>query len=289
MPKLKTLLIHPDAQVRAELRSQLAEVSFLQVVGEAVEAFEALELLDAIPYGAFFLGTDLPGRADGIELAQMLAGRKNRPALIFISESEQQAYAAFELGATDYLLWPPASGRLARTIDRLSDFKTKYREVPEPEHWEDSPDDGNAADEATVQLPLGEDEQDHFLAALRQAWDESQSRGPELEKLAVNQDGRVILIPYSQIIFIEAYEDYSYVHTANQKLLTNYRLKHLEDRLKPFGFFRVHRKYLVNLDTVTEIASMPGSNFMLRTTGRTRIELPISRRRIAELKQILGL
>ncbi|WP_018125633.1 LytR/AlgR family response regulator transcription factor [Desulfovibrio oxyclinae] len=289
MPKLKTLLIHPDAQVRAELRSQLAEVPFLQVVGEAVEAFEALELLDAIPYGAFFLGTDLPGRADGIELAQMLAGRKNRPALIFISESEQQAYAAFELGATDYLLWPPASGRLARTIDRLSDFKTKYREVPEPEHWEDSPDASNATDEATVQLPLGEDEQDHFLAALRQAWDESQNRGPELEKLAVNQDGRVILIPYSQIIFIEAYEDYSYVHTANQKFLTNYRLKHLEDRLKAFGFFRVHRKYLVNLDTVTEIASMPGSNFMLRTTGRTRIELPISRRRIAELKQILGL
>jgi len=42
---------------------------------------------------------------------------------------------------------------------------------------------------------------------------------------------------------------------------------------------------------VTEIASLPGSNFMLRTTvkGKTRIELPVSRRRIAELKQILGL
>jgi DNA-binding LytR/AlgR family response regulator len=34
---------------------------------------------------------------------------------------------------------------------------------------------------------------------------------------------------------------------------------------------------------------MPGSNFMLRTAGRTRIELPISRRRIAELKKIIGL
>jgi DNA-binding LytR/AlgR family response regulator len=51
----------------------------------------------------------------------------------------------------------------------------------------------------------------------------------------------------------------------------------------------VHRKYLVNLDMVTEIASMPGSNFMLRTAGRTRIELPISRRRIAELKKVIGL
>jgi DNA-binding LytR/AlgR family response regulator len=40
---------------------------------------------------------------------------------------------------------------------------------------------------------------------------------------------------------------------------------------------------------VTEITSLPGSSFMLRTAGRTRIELPISRRRIGELKQVLGL
>jgi DNA-binding LytR/AlgR family response regulator len=51
----------------------------------------------------------------------------------------------------------------------------------------------------------------------------------------------------------------------------------------------VHRKYLVNLDMVTEIASLPGGNFMLRTVGKTRIELPISRRRIGQLKEILGL
>ena len=51
----------------------------------------------------------------------------------------------------------------------------------------------------------------------------------------------------------------------------------------------MHRKYLVNLDQVTEIATLPGGNFMLRTAGKTRIELPIGRRRIGELKQILGL
>jgi DNA-binding LytR/AlgR family response regulator len=104
----------------------------------------------------------------------------------------------------------------------------------------------------------------------------------------VSQDGRMFLVPYGQIVFVEAYEDYSYVHTAQQKYLTSYRVKYLEERLAPHRFFRVHRKYLVNLDMVTEIASLPGSNFMLRTAGRTRIELPISRRRIASLKQVLG-
>lgn len=291
MPKLKTLLIHPDPEVRVALRDALEEVPFVQVLGEAVTAFEAMELLEAIPYGVFFVGTDLPGDASGMEMAQMLAGRKHKPALVFISDSETKAYAAFELGATDYLLWPPAPGRMARTVDRLQNFKQRYREVPPPTpsydaEAEDSVDNG---DEQTVKLPLPEDEQDSFLAALKAAWDQTANRRPEIDKLAVTQDGRTILIPYDQIIFVEAFEDYSYVHTANQKFLSSHRLKNLEDRLGPHRFFRVHRKYLVNLDMVTEIASMPGSNFMLRTAGRTRIELPISRRRIAELKKIIGL
>ncbi|WP_147819851.1 LytR/AlgR family response regulator transcription factor [Salidesulfovibrio onnuriiensis] len=290
MPKLKTLLIHPDPQTRAELRKELDGVPFLQLLGEAVSAFEALEMLEAIPYGVFFLGIDLPGGTSGVELAQMLAGRKNKPALVFLSDTESQAYAAFELGATDYLLWPPAPGRLGRTIEKLSEFKARFKEVPLPdEPWQMPENDDEPLDERTVQLPMEEHEEDNFMAALRHAWDQTRTRAPEIEKLAVNQDGRMFLIPYDQIIFVEAYEDYSYVHTSQQKFLTSYRLKNLEDRLKPHRFFRVHRKYLVNLDTVTEIASMPGSNFMLRTAGKTRIELPISRRRIAELKQILGL
>ncbi|MBU1611865.1 MAG: LytTR family DNA-binding domain-containing protein [Proteobacteria bacterium] len=288
MAKLKTLLLHPDPEVRTSLRHKLAEESFLQVLGEAVTAFEALELLEHVKYGAVFLGLDLPDGVSGIELAQMLKGRKDRPALIFISDNESKAYAAFELGALDYLIWPADDDRLDTTIDKLKDFKTRFREVPEPSDWEDPGSGGERTDEHTVRLPLNEDEQEDFLAALKTAWDFSRAQNPEIEKLAVNQDGKTILIPYTQIIFIEAYEDYSYVHTSGQKFLTSHRLKNLEDRLAPHRFFRVHRKFLVNLDMVTEIASLPGSNFMLRTAGRTRIELPISRRRIAKLKQILG-
>ena len=56
MAKLKTLLLHPDPVSRAELRKRLDAVPWIQVLGEAVSAFEALELLESIPYGVFFLG-----------------------------------------------------------------------------------------------------------------------------------------------------------------------------------------------------------------------------------------
>ena len=287
MSKLKALLVHPDPLLRQALRQGLTALGFVQVLGEAVSAFEALELLEHVRYGVFFVGLDLPEGVSGFELAQMLQGRKDRPALVLLADDESHAYQAFELGVTDYLIWPPAEGRLAKTAQKLKDFKSRFRLAPEPEDWTNTAM-GEEVDERTVRLPLDEDEQENFLSALKQAWDGTGQRAPEIEKLAVTQDGKTMLIPFEQIIFVEAYEDYSYVHTASQKFLTSHRLKALEERLEPHRFFRVHRKYLVNLDMVTEIASLPGSNFMLRTAGRTRIELPISRRRIARLKQLLG-
>jgi len=288
MPKLSTLLLHPDPEVRSELRRLLADSDLLRVVGEAVSGEEALLLLSALPYGVVFAGIQLGGDMSGLELAQAMSGQKPRPALVFIACSEEKAFNAFELGATDYLLWPATSERMERTFERLRRFRTHFKEIPYPA--EIPAHKGTVDEERTLQLPLEDDEEERFLSALQQAWEQtSRTRQVEIEKLPITLDGRTILIPYTRIIFIEAYEDYSYVHTASDKYLTSYRLKNLEDRLKPFRFFRVHRKYLVNLDMVTEIASLPGSNFMLRTAGKTRIELPISRRRITELKDILGL
>ena len=297
MDRIAALLVHPDPAVRTALRTELCRVDFIRVLGEAADAYEASELLRAIPYGLLFCGVDRGGEMGGFELAEALAAAKRQPGLVFIAADETRAFRAFELGAADYLLWPFTPQRFAQTLDRLARFRPAFREAPPPE-WraaaaprpgQDDDGDDEAGGEETVRLPLEEDEEDRFLSALRQAWDPRHERAVDIEKLPITLDGRTILLPYTQILFIEAYEDYSFVHTASQKMLTSYRLKNLEERLRPHRFFRVHRKYLVNLDQVTEIATLPGGNFMLRTAGKTRIELPIGRRRIGELKQILGL
>ncbi len=290
MPQVKTLIVHGEASVRAGLRHKLAGVDFLRVLGEAASAFEALEMLEAIPYGVFFLSPDLPGPTSGMELAQMLAGRRHRPALVFVATDQTQAYKAFELGAADYLIWPFDAERLEMTLARLRGLAPAFRQAQPTGAWPDERQASAMEEQQTLQLPIEEEEEGPFISALKQAWDLTQKRKPvDIEKLPITLDGRTLLLPYPQILFVEAYEDYSFVHTAQQKYLTSYRLKNLEERLGPHGFFRVHRKFLVNLEAVTEIASLPGGQFMLRTQGKTRIELPISRRRIGELKQVLGL
>lgn len=286
MSKLKALLLHPDSNVRTQLRDMLAPVKEIAVLGEAVSSFEALEMLKYIPYDLFFMGTELPHGVSGLELAGHLAQGDDPPALIFLATEEDHAFTAFELGAADYLLWPVNENRFARTIERLRPLVPRKQAAPPTQPLRGAQPTVN---EETVHLDLGEDEEEIFVNALRQAWDMNRERPVEIEKLPVNQDGRHILIPYTQIVYVEAYEDYSFVHTAQDRFLTSYRLKNLEARLKPHRFCRVHRKYLVNLDMVTEIASLPGGNFMLRTAGRKKIELPVSRRRIGELKKILQL
>ena len=289
MEQVRALLLHSLPEIRLKLRSFLKEVDFIRVLGEAATAREAMELLEFIPYGIIFLGTELQDEVSGIELGQILVSRKYSPALVYIAEDKSQAFKAFELEAVDYLLCPLEQERFDKTISRLRQYKSRLRDTVQPSGSRKKYSENTEGEEKIVQLPLGEKEEDDFVNALRQAWDVSQrDKLVEIEKLPIHYQGRMLLVPYNQIIFIEAYEDYSYVHTANEKYITSYRLKILEQRLKPYRFFRVHRKYLVNLEMVTEIASMPGSNFMLRTAGKTRIELPVGRRRIAELKQILG-
>jgi DNA-binding LytR/AlgR family response regulator len=228
MHKYKALLIHADPLIRHELRKLLSGVEEIRILGEAVSSFEAMELLEAIPYDVFFIGIDLPGGVSGIELGQMLTQRKSKPALVFVASDESLAFKGFELAALDYLLWPCSTERLQMTVARLNQRKPRERLDVQPRGWGGG---GTENEEETLQLNLGDEEEETFLKALSNAWESSRSRPPEIEKLVINQDGRMILVPYTQIVFVEAYEDYSYVHTSSQKFLTSYRLKNLEDRL----------------------------------------------------------
>jgi len=288
--QVKTLIVHSDPSVREGLRQCLADAAFLRVLGCAASAFEALEMLEAIPYGVFFLSPDLPGSTSGMELAAMLAGRRARPALVFVAKDETRACQAFDLGAADYLVWPIKPGRLDMALARLKGLSPGFTPAQPAGAWPEERSPSAQDDQQTLSLPIEEEEEGPFISALKEAWDLTHKRKPvEIEKLPITLDGRTLFLPYPQILFVEAYEDYSFVHTAQHKYLTSYRLKNLEERLGTYGFFRVHRKFLVNLETVTEIATLPGGQSMLRTQGKTRIELPISRRRVGELKLVLGL
>ncbi|GAB3199015.1 DNA-binding LytR/AlgR family response regulator [Pontibacter aydingkolensis] len=61
---------------------------------------------------------------------------------------------------------------------------------------------------------------------------------------------RIIKVHYSEIIWVEAYDNYSFIVTADQKYLVSSTLKDMESKLPQQNFVRVHRSYIANLDKI---------------------------------------
>jgi hypothetical protein len=71
--------------------------------------------------------------------------------------------------------------------------------------------------------------------------------------IPVKQGENILLIPIQEIVYFEAYDNYSFVYDVNgQKRLCDYSLLFLEKRLKDL-FSRIHRKYLVNEKHIKQI------------------------------------
>ena len=116
----------------------------------------------------------------------------------------------------------------------------------------------------------------------------SQGRPTTNERIPVEKGGKKLLIPANKIHFIMAKDDYSYLHTDSDRYLSTVSLAQLEAKLEPLGFFRVHRRYLVNLSCVSEVDPVQGGTLLLTLAGEEE-QIPVSRRRVASLKKALGL
>ena len=111
----------------------------------------------------------------------------------------------------------------------------------------------------------------------------------KLERIPVEKAGKKLLLPVDDIFHIMAKDDYSYLHTDGERYLSTMSLSTLESKLEPQGFYRVHRRFLVNLSKVSEVVPMYGGTLLLTLKDRNRTQVPVSRRRVPALKKVLGL
>jgi len=114
------------------------------------------------------------------------------------------------------------------------------------------------------------------------------AKGTQSERIPVEKSGKKLLVATDKIHYIMAKDDYSYLHTESDRYLSTVSLAQLESKLEPHGFFRVHRRYLVNLACVEEVTPVSGGTLLLSLSGEEET-IPVSRRRVASLKKALGL
>jgi two-component system response regulator LytT len=261
---LRVLVVDDERLAREELCFLLGEQEGIDVVGQAGDGPEALELLDDLTPDVVFLDVQMPG-LNGFEVARQAIARELRTEIVFITAFDQYAIEAFKVNAVDYLLKPVDPERLVESLERARRRVAALRGADRPA--------GTLANDD--------------LERIVQRVTERQGRR---DRLAVKVGERVLLVDADELIFATLADDVITIVAGSLTGTSNYRtLDDLQASLDPGVFWRVHRSYLVNINKIKEIVPWFSRNYILKMNDGKATEIPVSRSQTRRLRDYLRL
>ena len=208
---MTTAVIADDERLlRDQLRARLGEVwPELEIVGEAKNGIEAVQLTEQLHPDLVFLDIRMPGMS-GVEAASAIAQLPVAEAgdadgwpgceIVFITAYDQYAIEAFEQGVVDYVLKPAERERLAVTVERI-----KKRLA----HRAADHEDGRAA--VPHEGPSSAEMQ-QLLQRLTAKMDPQ--KAPRLQWIQATVGQNIQMIPVEEVLFFISDEKYTRVQTA---------------------------------------------------------------------------
>jgi DNA-binding LytR/AlgR family response regulator len=86
-------------------------------------------------------------------------------------------------------------------------------------------------------------------------------------RIACKAKGKILFLDLAEIVAVQAEGNYvSLQHRPNPYLLRE-SLTAMAEKLKPYGFIRIHRSVVVNISAVEEIQPLPTGEYRLRVKG----------------------
>lgn len=219
----------------------------LQIVAQARNGREAVELFDEFQPAVVFLDVHMPGM-NGVEVARCI-GR--RAQVVFVTAFDTYAVEAFRQGAIDYLVKPLEESRLADTIARLQERLHK-------------PVDTMSGDV------------DAMLEKMASQMRERMEPRSWLKWIKASVGNSVRLIPVEQVQYLKSDTKYTLVVWEGGEALIRKTIRELADALDPEVFAQIHRSVIVNLHQVVHYTHGPGDSGEVQLKGR-QDKLPVSR------------
>jgi DNA-binding LytR/AlgR family response regulator len=212
------ILVEDEAVLRGELRQRLRQLwPELEIIGEASNGAEALELLERGQPDVMFLDIEMPVLS-GLDVARQAQGRCH---ILFVTAYDTHAVAAFDAGAVDYVLKPLEQGRLQLAVDRL---KRQIGLVPQ-----------------RMEFVLRELAR---LAAPRNyiRWINA-SLGDSLQIITVDD-----------VLYFQSTEKYTRVVMPDAEAFIRRPLAELLTELDPSAFWPIHRSTVVNVRAIAGVS-----------------------------------
>lgn len=252
MTPIRTLLADDEQPSRERLRLALAGYPGIQIIAEAANGVQALELIRGLRPQLVFLDIQMP-LMTGFEVLRHL---KAHPSVIFITAYDEYALKAFEVHAIDYLLKPFSKERLHDAIN----------------HAMESLAPGGKLETVQKVAKLVED---HV------------HREPYISRLSI-KTGRVYrVLPVRQVDFFKVEGGLVFWVEGLDRHLVDETLADLETRLDPSRFMRVHRNALVNMAAISRIVALGRGRLVAEFQSGQRVD--ISRSHLETFRKAMSL
>lgn len=215
----RVLIVDDEPLARDRIREMLKDYPEMEVIGEARNGVEAIELIKSNSPDLVFLDVQMPD-LNGFEVLQNL-NANNLPLIIFVTAFDQHAIHAFDVHAVDYLTKPFDRNRFAEAVDHARVFMNGKKELD------------------TVRL----------LEILQEF-----KTGPRyLERFAIKNGDTVFFIRAEEVDAIEAQGNYVRLNLGSSSHLLRETLSNVEAQVDPQTFVRIHRRIIVNINRVKEL------------------------------------
>lgn len=256
---IRTLLVDDEPPARDELAYLLESFPDLEV-SEARNAAEALKAIRETSPDLVFLDIQMPGR-DGFHVLSESLCLPEPPLFVFVTAYDEYAVRAFEENAADYLLKPVSRERLQKSVERVRRMLRRRGRGPL------QPELTALVRDAAAPPPAG------------------------LARLTVERGGRIQLLDAAEVTHCERQDKHILVHTGRGSFPCHGpgSLDELEVRLRGLPFFRANRGTLVNLERVREFSPWTAGKYSLVLDDEAGTEITLSRGRVKDFKQRLGL
>jgi two-component system, LytTR family, response regulator len=244
----KCLVIDDEPLARSIVLEYLQDYPDIEVVQECGDGFEGVKAIMQHQPDLIFLDIQMP-KINGFEMLELV---EQVPGVIFTTAFDEYAIKAFEANAIDYLLKPFSKERF----------------------------------EAALKKWLGSQVVEPLTKTV--AWDEIVGKQPEEQsRIVVKAGNNIRIIPVSEVLYLEAYDDYVKIHTKDGTFLKKKTMSYYEETLDTTQFVRIHRSYILALQQLTRIEPFEKESHLALLKNGTSI--PISKTGYTRLRAVLGI
>lgn len=249
MRTIKTIIIDDERLAREELKSLLNNYPEIEIISEAKNGEEGVQLINELNPDLIFLDVNMPGLS-GFDLLKQL---EEIPLVVFVTAYDEYAIKAFEVDALDYMLKPVDPERLNEALKKITARFVEDNIPTETELLDVQPKKIMSITDSV------------FIRDGEKCW----------------------FVELSKVRMLESEGNYVKVHFDQFRPLILRSLGSFEERLDPDHFFRANRKFIINLKWIEKIENWFNGGLIVELKTGEKVE--ISRRQAIRFRELWSL